>query len=200
MFSPGCAMKREPFGEEPTSFLANLPAGSSLEYLGYSQEYLNHVTVAPPRGGRPGGAGWLARRVQTGRRVKLPGPMVRGWYEPCTFEQWMLIFEEHSFHTSGTMRRRPRDGRSGLPSTTLDHVSVKELSPTSPLRSWVSVVCWHHPLSKQHHRLAPFHWSRRTCPHEWLYRIIMKFSRRVRAVWPWESTRSGQNYQPQPQG
>ena len=32
------------------------------------------------------GAGWLARRVQTGRRVKLAGPVVRGWYEPCTFD------------------------------------------------------------------------------------------------------------------
>ena len=50
-------------------------------------------------------------------------------------------------------------------------------------------VCWHHPLS-EHHRLAPFHWCRRTCPHEWLYRIIMNISRRARAVWPWESTRN----------
>ena len=54
-----------------------------------------------------------------------------------------MLFEEHSLHTSGTMRRRPRDGRSGLPSTTLDHVSVTELSPTSPLRSWVSVGTIH---------------------------------------------------------
>ena len=38
------------------------------------------------------------------------------------------------------MRQRPRDGRSGLPPTTLDHVSVTKLSPTSPLRSWVSAV------------------------------------------------------------
>ena len=102
--------------------------GSSLEFIRYSQEYLNHhVTFAPPRVGRPDGAGWLARRVQTGRRVKLPEPMVREWYEPCTFEheQWVL-FDEHFLHTSGTMRRRPRDGRSGLPSTTLDHVSVTQ--------------------------------------------------------------------------
>ena len=88
---------------------------------------------------RPDGAGWLARRVQTGRRVKLSWPMVRGWYEPCTFEQWVLFEEEPSQHTSGTMRRRPRDGRSGLPSTTLDHLSATELPPTSPLRPWVSV-------------------------------------------------------------
>ena len=47
-----------------------------------------------------------------------PSGVVRGWYEPCIFEQWML-FEEHSLHTYDTMRRRPRDGRSGLPSTTL---------------------------------------------------------------------------------
>ena len=99
--------------------------GPSLEYLRHSQEYLNHVTFAPPQGGHPDGAGWLARRVQTDRRVNLPRPVVRGWYEPCTFEQWML-FEEHSLHTSGTMRRRPRDGRSGLPSTTLDHASATE--------------------------------------------------------------------------
>ena len=99
---------------------------SSLEYLRHSQEYVNRVTFAPPRGGRPDGAEWLARRVQTtGRRVKLPGPMVRGWLEPCTFGQWML-FEENSPHTPGTMRRRPRDGRSGLPPTTLVHVSATE--------------------------------------------------------------------------
>lgn len=121
--------------------MINLP-GSSLEYPRYSQEYLNHVTFAPPRGGRPDGAGWLARRVQTGRRVKLSRPMVRGWYEPCTFEQWVL-FEEHSLHTSGTMRRRPRDGRSGLPSTTLGHVSATERWPTSPLWPWVSVGTIH---------------------------------------------------------
>ena len=78
------------------------PLASSLEYLRYSQEYLNHVTFAPPRGGRPDGAGWLARRVQTGRQVKLPRPVVRGWYEPCTFEKWVL-FEENSLHTPGTM-------------------------------------------------------------------------------------------------
>ena len=98
---------------------------SSLEYPRYSQEYLNHVTFARPRGGRPDGAGWLARRVQTGRRVKLPRPMVRGWYELCTFEQWML-FEEHSHHTFRRWRRPVRDGLSGLSSTTLDHVSATE--------------------------------------------------------------------------
>ena len=89
----------------------------------HSQEYLNHVTFAPPRGSRPDGVGWLlARRVQTGRRVKLSRPMVRGWYEPCTFEQWVL-FEEHSHHTFRRWRRPVCDGRSGLSSTTLDHVS-----------------------------------------------------------------------------
>ena len=90
----------------------------------------------------PDGLTLLARRVQTGRRVKLPRPMVRGWYEPCTFEQWML-FEEHFLHMSGTMRRRPRDSRSGLPSTTLGHVSATERWPTSPLWPWVSVDTIH---------------------------------------------------------
>ena len=55
--------------------------GSSLEYPRYSQEYPNHVTFAPPRGGRPDGAGWLPRRVRTDGRVKLSGKMVRAGYE-----------------------------------------------------------------------------------------------------------------------
>ena len=67
-----------------------------------SQEYLNHVTFAPPRGGRPDGAGWLPRRVRTDGRVNLSGRGVRERYESCTFEQWML-FKEHSLHTSDTM-------------------------------------------------------------------------------------------------
>ena len=80
---PCCGLEFLFYGLE---FLMIRSLGSSLEYLRYSQEYLNHVTFAPLRGGRPDGAGWLARRVQTGRRVKLTGPMVRGWYEPRTFE------------------------------------------------------------------------------------------------------------------
>ena len=106
----------------------NLP-GSSLEYPRYSQEYLNHVTFAPPRGGRPDGAGWLPRRVRTDGRVKLSGTRVRAGYEPCTFEQ-QALFEDHSQHTFGRWRRPARDGQSGLPSTTLDYVSATELSPT----------------------------------------------------------------------
>ena len=101
---------------------------SSLECPRYSQEYLNHVTFAPPRGGRPDGAGWFPRRVRTDGRVNLSGRGVRERYESCTFEQWIL-FKEHSLHTSDTMRQRPRDGRSGLPSTTLDDVSVAEQPP-----------------------------------------------------------------------
>ena len=102
---------------------------SSLEYLRYSQEYLNHVTFAPPRGGRLDGAGWLPRRVRTDGRVKLSGPKVRAGYEPCTFEQ-QALFEDHSQHTFDRWRRPARDGQSGLPSTTLDYVSATELSPT----------------------------------------------------------------------
>ena len=68
---------------------------SSLEYLRYSKEYLNHVTFAPPRGGRLGGVGWPPRRVRTDGRVKLPGPRVRARHEPCTFEQ-QALFEDHS--------------------------------------------------------------------------------------------------------
>ena len=103
--------------------------GSSLEYPRYSQEYPNHVTFAPPRGGRPDGAGWLPRRVRTDGRVKLSGKMVRAGYEPCTFEQ-QALFEDHSQHTFDRWRRPARDGQSGLPSTTLDYVSVTESSPT----------------------------------------------------------------------
>ena len=49
---------------------------SSIPYvrvLKYSQEYQNHVTFAPPRGGRPDGAGWFPRRVRTDGRVNLSG-------------------------------------------------------------------------------------------------------------------------------
>ena len=112
----------------PRRRVINLP-GSSLEYPRYSQEYLNHVTFAPPRGGRPDGVGWLPRRVRTDGRVKLSGTMVRAGYEPCTFEQ-QALFEDHSQHTFDRWRRPARDGQSGLPSTTLDYVSVTELSPT----------------------------------------------------------------------
>ena len=35
--------------------------GPSGDKPRYSQEYLNHSTFAPPRGGRPDGAGWPAR-------------------------------------------------------------------------------------------------------------------------------------------
>jgi len=66
------------------------------------------------------------------KAARADGAMVRGgWYEPFTFEQWVL-FEEHSLHTPGTIRRRPRDGRSGLPPNTLGHVSATELPPPPP--------------------------------------------------------------------
>ena len=124
--TPGQAGYQSP-SQVPTMAMVRSP-GSSLEYLRYSQEYLNHATFAPPRGGRPDGAGWFPRRVRTDGRVNLSGRGVRERYESCTFEQWML-FKEHSLHTSDTMRQRPRDGRSGLPSTMLDDVSVTEQSP-----------------------------------------------------------------------
>ena len=101
---------------------------SSLEDPRYSQEYLNHVTFAPPRGGRPDGAGWFPRRVRTDGRVNLSRRGVRVRYESCTFEQ-QTLFKDHSQHTFDRWRRPARDGRSGLPSTTLDHVSVTERSP-----------------------------------------------------------------------
>ena len=117
--------KRDQGGVVERAVMSSL--GSSLEYLRYSQEYLNHATFAPPRPRRsPDGVAWLAWRVQTGRRVKLPRPVVRGWYEPCNFEQWML-FEQNSLHTSGTMRRRPRNGRDlayHRPHSMLDHVNA----------------------------------------------------------------------------
>ena len=119
-YAPGCT--------PPPRGLINLP-GSSLEYPRYSQEYLNHVTFAPPRGGRPDGAGWLPRRVRTDGRVNLSGRGMRAGYEPCTFEQ-QALFEDHSQHTFDRWRRPARDGQSGLPSTTLDYVSATELSPT----------------------------------------------------------------------
>ena len=108
-------------------YLPNLVSSleSSLEDPRYSQEYLNHVTFAPPRGGRPDGAGWLPRRVRTDGRVNLSRRVVRARYEPCTFEQ-QTLFEDHSQHTFDRWRRPARDGRSGLPSTTLDHVSATE--------------------------------------------------------------------------
>ena len=59
--------------------------GSSLEDPRYSQEYPNHVTFAPPRGGRLDGAGWLPRRVRTDGRVKLSGPRCEKGTKPCTF-------------------------------------------------------------------------------------------------------------------
>ena len=108
--------------------------------------------------------GWLPRRVRTDGRVKLSGTMVRAGYEPCTFEKQSL-FENHSQHTFDRRRRPARDGQSGLPSTTLDYVSVTELSLVAHVTAAAVGVCWHHPLS-EHHRLEPFHWCRRTCPHE----------------------------------
>ena len=48
---------------------------------------------------------------------------MRGWYELCTFEQWVL-FEEHSHHTFRRWRRPVRDGLSGLSSTTLETMQV----------------------------------------------------------------------------
>ena len=85
--------------------------GSSLEYPRYSQEYLNHATFAPPRGGRLGGAGWLPRRIRTDGRVKLSGKkVVRAGYEPCTSEQ-QALFEDHSQFTAHVRPMAPASSR-----------------------------------------------------------------------------------------
>ena len=140
--------------------MINLP-GSSLEYPRYSQEYLNHATFAPPRGGRLGGVGWLPRRARTDGRVKLPGPRVRAGYKPCTFEQ-QTLFEDHSQHTfdrwcvcglwsSGAIRMTTRPVERGVltyskkkrifvRTTTMREITHEK--PTIPLwLTWCKTTC-----------------------------------------------------------
>ena len=137
-----------------------------LEYLRYSQEYLNHVTFAPPRGGRPDGAGWFPRRVRTDGRVNLPGRGVRERYASCTFEQWML-FKEHSLNKSDSTMHDAPPATSRWPIwPTIDHARrFKCHGTTTHATAAIMGVCWHHPFVHtlpEHHRLAPCHWCRRT--------------------------------------
>ena len=66
---------------------------------------------------RPGG--------RPSRGVWKPVPAL---VEPRTFEQWLLK-EEHSHQTFGQWRRHRSDVKSGLPSTTHDHVSATQRPP-----------------------------------------------------------------------
>ena len=159
---------------------------SSLEHPRYSQEYLNHVTFAPPRGGRPDGAGWLARRVQTGRRVKSLGRWCEGGTNRalsssgCSLRSTLCT---RPARCAGDLAMAMVDLAYHRPRSTMQVPRNDHPRHRSPLSAVAVGVCWHHPLP-EHHRLAPLHWCWRTCPHEWLYRIIMNISRRARAVWP----------------
>ena len=87
--------------------------------------YLNHVTLRRSVPRRPGRAGWLRRRPRTDGRVEVRAKPVPKLVEPRTFEQCVLK-EEHSHQTFGQWRRHRSDVQSGLPSTTLDHVSATQ--------------------------------------------------------------------------
>ena len=104
--------------------------GSFQNDLGSFWNDLNHVTlrrsVLRPR--RPDRAGWLRRRPRTDGRVEVCAKPVPTLAEPRTFEQCVLK-EEHSHQAFGQWRRHRPDVQSGLPSTTLDHLSATQQPP-----------------------------------------------------------------------
>ena len=77
--------------------------GSSLEYLRYSKEYLNHATFAPPRGGRPDGAGWFPRRSG---KTAVELVLLWWWYVGVSG-----CVNESTFPSGMRKDRRAREGR-----------------------------------------------------------------------------------------